>query len=75
MPIYEYRCDACQQTIELFLKSKEEAPRCPKCGSDKLAKLLSTFSPHGGEGGGHDHAGGGCSCCPSAKGCPANRNS
>ena len=74
MPIYEYRCEGCQQTSEIFLKSKDEAVRCPRCGSEKLTKLLSTFSAKGGEGG-HDHAGGTCSCCPSARSCPSNRGS
>ena len=74
MPIYEYRCEACGKNVEVFLRSKEEAARCPACGGERLTKLLSTFATRGDTGGGHDHAGGSCSCCPSATSCPASRN-
>jgi len=41
MPIYEYRCDACEHEFELLQKINERAKRkCPQCGKLKLKKLL-----------------------------------
>ncbi len=37
MPVYEYRCDACEEQFEEFLSlSTKPAPPCPKCGSKKV---------------------------------------
>ena len=37
MPIYEYRCDECEERFEEFLSlSTKPAPPCPKCGSKKV---------------------------------------
>ncbi|MBI4531291.1 MAG: zinc ribbon domain-containing protein [Candidatus Latescibacteria bacterium] len=41
MPIYEYRCNTCHRRITLFLRSFSEQPRCNRCGSEDLAKLVS----------------------------------
>ena len=42
MPIYEYRCDACGERLEVLLRAGAKAPqKCPKCGC-KLRKLLSS---------------------------------
>lgn len=42
MPIYEYRCDACGERLEVLLRAGTKAPqKCPKCGC-KLRKLLSS---------------------------------
>lgn len=59
MPLYEYRCAQCSQTFEL-LRGMENADRdvvCPKCASEEVERLLSTFS--GRSGGGGCGAGGG----------------
>jgi putative FmdB family regulatory protein len=40
MPLYEYACQECGEQSELLIRSGEE-PDCPKCGSGKLARLLS----------------------------------
>lgn len=42
MPIYEYRCTACQHELEAIQKFSD-APlvTCPKCGHDTLTKLVS----------------------------------
>jgi putative FmdB family regulatory protein len=47
MPIYEYRCKACEHEFEaLVLPHKPEtAPECPECHSKDLEKLLSGFAP------------------------------
>jgi putative FmdB family regulatory protein len=46
MPIFEYRCRACEQTMELVVLSSSDAV-CPHCGSADLAKLISAPAAHG----------------------------
>ena len=41
MPIYEYRCEPCEQTFETLVRSESDAPRCPDCGSVEVAKQFS----------------------------------
>ncbi|MCD6506841.1 zinc ribbon domain-containing protein [Candidatus Poribacteria bacterium] len=55
MPIYEYRCKECGERIEVLIRSEEEIPSCPNCGSEQMERLLSVpqvrmggFSPSGG---------------------------
>jgi putative FmdB family regulatory protein len=40
MPLYEYGCQECGQQLELLVTASSQ-PACPKCGSEKLTKLLS----------------------------------
>ena len=42
MPIYEYRCSACQHKLEALQKFSD-APlvTCPQCAKDTLTKLVS----------------------------------
>ena len=42
MPIYEYKCSACQHEME-SLQKFSDAPlvTCPACGKDALTKLVS----------------------------------
>jgi len=44
MPIYEFRCESCQQVFEhLALKAGEKLElKCPACGGAELARVLST---------------------------------
>lgn len=69
MPIYEYRCEDCEQRAEILIRGSEE-PVCPQCGGKQLHKEWSTFAT-GGEvqprGGGHQHSAG-CGCCMGAQG-------
>lgn len=45
MPIYEYRCDMCQNIFEVLTSaSAAEKVLCSKCGSDKVKKLISAGS-------------------------------
>jgi putative FmdB family regulatory protein len=45
MPVYEYRCDACEEQFEEFLSlSTKPAPPCPKCGSKKVTRLFSRIN-------------------------------
>src|SRR2546429_4509271 len=43
MPTYEYQCDACGNKFEKF-QSIKSAPirKCPKCGKNKVRRLIST---------------------------------
>ncbi|UCF80624.1 MAG: zinc ribbon domain-containing protein [Acidobacteriota bacterium] len=42
MPIYEYRCRACDCTFERMQKFSDPPVRkCPKCGKGKVEKLIS----------------------------------
>jgi putative FmdB family regulatory protein len=44
MPVYEYRCNACNIQFELRQKfSDPPADRCPKCGGD-VSKMVSAVS-------------------------------
>lgn len=42
MPIYEYQCCDCCNEFEELVLGREETPECPKCGSGKVEKLMST---------------------------------
>ncbi|HXK59211.1 MAG TPA: zinc ribbon domain-containing protein [Acidobacteriota bacterium] len=44
MPIFEYRCDKCQTTFERIVLGRSEEIVCPKCGNEKVQKLLSSFA-------------------------------
>jgi putative FmdB family regulatory protein len=50
MPIFEYLCESCGNQFEqLCLKSDDEVNQCPKCGAEKVKKLMSaaSFRPQG----------------------------
>ena len=55
MPIFEFRCLACNECFEtLMLKKDDEIElRCPKCASEELERILSktcyAMGPGGGE--------------------------
>ncbi len=43
MPLYEYRCDACQHQFEVIQKfSDAPIATCPKCAGGPVEKLLSS---------------------------------
>jgi putative FmdB family regulatory protein len=45
MPIYEYRCEACEKRFEEYLPTSETpAPPCPDCGSQKVTRLISQIN-------------------------------
>lgn len=41
MPLYEYRCEPCNQVFETLVRSASDTPHCPQCGGTELAKQLS----------------------------------
>ncbi|MEX1025962.1 MAG: FmdB family zinc ribbon protein [Planctomycetota bacterium] len=43
MPTYDYRCNACGHTFEVFQGFSEKTKRkCPECGKPKLERLIGT---------------------------------
>jgi len=62
MPIYEYRCEACGENFDLFVRSltQQKEPKCPHCGSTNVKKAISLFGV-GGAGAGRSAA---ASCGP-----------
>lgn len=45
MPIYEYRCRDCRRKVSILWRTFSEAEtgeaRCPRCGGEKLTRLVS----------------------------------
>lgn len=46
MPMYEYRCKACEAEFELLVRSST-VPACPKCGAGDLDRIVSRLAPAG----------------------------
>ncbi len=45
MPIYEYRCQECEQLVTLSRSMFDESnPVCPECGGDNLKRNFSKVS-------------------------------
>jgi len=45
MPLYEYRCNACQRRVTLLRGfSDSSTSRCPECESEDLVRLVSLVS-------------------------------
>ncbi len=46
MPIYEYQCADCRRPVSLLVMriSDPGTPRCPRCGGERLTRLLSRFT-------------------------------
>lgn len=46
MPIYEYECRGCSRRVSLLVRSlaSREMPRCPRCGSAEMSRLMSRFA-------------------------------
>lgn len=44
MPLFEYRCFACERTVEVLVRGAAKV-RCPHCQSSRLAKLISVPAP------------------------------
>lgn len=52
MPVYEYTCENCGRTFDLFVRSatRRSEPRCPDCESTNVKKAVSLFGIAGGGG-------------------------
>ena len=79
MPIYEYRCEACERRFEVLTSfaERDRTHVCPSCESSKTRVLVSSFAAIGAENGGFTSTlpmapprGGGC--CGGACGCSHN---
>lgn len=53
MPIYEFVCNECNKSFEdlVLSLSKIDEVICPKCGSGKVKKKMSTFASKPAAGG------------------------
>lgn len=63
MPIYEFKCNKCNNVFESLCFKSDGSDRgpCPRCGEDDSEKLMSTFSSvHSGSGAGLDAGAAAC---------------
>jgi len=67
MPIYEYRCKACDHAFETLLQGKQRAA-CPKCGGRSLEKQLSVFATASSDSGPSGGGMGPCGTCGDPRG-------
>lgn len=45
MPIYEFRCEACESRFEALVAPGTESARCERCGSERTIRVLSSPAP------------------------------
>jgi putative FmdB family regulatory protein len=73
MPVYEYRCAACEKEFEELVFG-DDIPACPRCGGKEADRLMSRTcfrvsggdsapAPASGGGGCAGCSGGNCSAC------------
>lgn len=69
MPIYEFKCNRCENTFEQLVLSsdEEENVTCPSCGDRDTSRLMSSFSC-GSSGMGKALSSGGSSACSPSPG-------
>ena len=48
MPIYDYRCPACDERFEELARNPDVIVACPACGAAETERLLSVFAGIGG---------------------------
>jgi putative FmdB family regulatory protein len=53
MPIYEFKCNACQHVFDELVPMNTEGDllKCPQCGQVGARRLVSAFAAHGLENG------------------------
>ncbi len=46
MPMYEYRCERCEERFEQLvpLRAEHSPVTCPRCGTTDTRKQISTFA-------------------------------
>lgn len=44
MPIYEFRCNKCNECFEILVMTSDEAVemKCPHCSSEEFERIMST---------------------------------
>ena len=50
MPIYEYRCESCDERFEELVRRPDDPVACPECDGTEVRRLLSAFAGVGGGG-------------------------
>jgi len=51
MPIYEYRCESCDECFEkLVFGTEKDSVRCPRCGGAQVHRQISCVSDAGRSG-------------------------
>ena len=52
MPVYEYSCLKCSERFSVLQKTTcgKNETKCPKCGSDDVKKMMSSFCCSSGTG-------------------------
>jgi len=73
MPLYDYRCSACNRKFEALLDRWDQpAPPCPHCGAARAVRQLSVFAVGAAPSRAEESCGtqgcgpGGCACEPSS---------
>lgn len=72
MPIFEYRCNACNEVSEFLVLGKDEVISCSKCGSRDLLKLMSAHNAPASAHGLVEQGSGGCCGAPGSCGSPGS---
>ena len=72
MPIFEYRCNACNEVSEFIILGKELKLSCSKCGSHDLTKLMSAHNAPASGRGPVEQTLGGCCGAPGSCGSPGS---
>ena len=69
MPLFEFRCQACNTEMELLVLGSQDQPQCTHCGSTDLTKLMAAHSSASGPSTQGAMPGlGDTACCGSAPG-------
>jgi putative FmdB family regulatory protein len=70
MPLYEFRCDKCQEVIERLcpVGTNGKGLKCPGCGGRKMRRLMSVFAAltKGDDGAATARSGSSCASCTSS---------
>ena len=51
MPMYDYKCSACNAKFEELVSTSTTQVKCPKCGSTETTRMLSLFAAKSSGGG------------------------
>ena len=52
MPLYEFRCPACEARFSDLIPAEAASPACPSCAGGPAERVLSTFTAGPGQRGG-----------------------